>query len=400
MAEIPDNSQVTFPEAVEEAGRLLRHATARLSSDRLRPGVYLSGGLDFRTILGFIPRRPVTTITFGSPDCRDVQFAARIAAAVGSEHHWFDLSTGDWVREFADLHMTLTEGHHSWIHSHGINTLPEARSWVDVELTGWDGGTVMGHPLAVDHRQTQAVDDEALVNYMHAVFVRISTWPSLTDAEEDLLYLEPHRSELLGRALASFREEMAPYLTLRPDIRAELFFLRNHTGRMTHNMVTVKRSHMEVRFPFFDYQLMDFMFSLPSVIHGPRRLYRAMLDRELPRLASLPSEHDEMLPTARGLARLAQAFGVKLRRSFNRHVRPVFHERATLYADYENYLRRDLRVWAEEILFDARTSDRGLFDPKFLRSLMDRHLTGLEPWTIGKIAPIITYEMMLRQLVD
>ena len=92
--------------------------------------------------------------------------------------------------------------------------------------------------------------------------------------------------------------------------------------------------------------------------------------------------------------------GVQIRRSINRHIRPLFRERATLYADYENYLRRELRPWAEGILNDRRTAERGLFDPPFLRSLMKRHVSGLEHWTIGKIAPIITYELMLRQLVD
>jgi hypothetical protein len=31
---------------------------------------------------------------------------------------------------------------------------------------------------------------------------------------------------------------------------------------------------------------------------------------------------------------------------------------------------------------------------------MDRHLSGLEEWTIGKIAPMMTYEMMLRRFYD
>jgi len=94
------------------------------------------------------------------------------------------------------------------------------------------------------------------------------------------------------------------------------------------------------------------------------------------------------------------ALAVKLKRRFNRHLWPIFPERYTLYADYENYLRDELRSWAENILFDRRTAERGIFNPAFLRTLMDRHLSGLEEWTIGKIAPVITYEMMLRRFCD
>ena len=32
--------------------------------------------------------------------------------------------------------------------------------------------------------------------------------------------------------------------------------------------------------------------------------------------------------------------------------------------------------------------------------LMKRHLSGLEEWTIGKIAPVMTYEMMSRRFYD
>jgi len=165
-------------------------------------------------------------------------------------------------------------------------------------------------------------------------------------------------------------------------------------------MVTFKRSHFEVRFPFFDSELFGFLYSLPAEMRGGHRLYRRVLARELPRLACIPYDHDELLPTSRSWVRELHAAGVRARKVFSRYVRPVFGERPTLYADYEAYLRTGLRAWAELILFDRRTVERGLFDPAFLRSLMNRHVSGLEQWTIGKIAPIITYELMLRQLVD
>ena len=71
-----------------------------------------------------------------------------------------------------------------------------------------------------------------------------------------------------------------------------------------------------------------------------------------------------------------------------------------LHADYEEWLRTDLRPWAEAILLDERTLSRGIFRPEALRSLLDRHLAGHEQWTIGKIAPIMTFEMMLRKYYD
>jgi asparagine synthase (glutamine-hydrolysing) len=245
-----------------------------------------------------------------------------------------------------------------------------------------------------------AVDDQALVNRMFYMFNHKFTWPSLQESEERLLFAEPYRSQLRGVALESFRQEIAPFLSLRQDVRAELFYVRNHCGRLTHNMVTFARSHLEVRFPYFDYRLFEFLYAIPASVRGPRQLYHAVLDRELPHLARIPYDRDELLPTSRRWRRGLHAAGVRIRRSINRNVRPVFPERSTLYADYETYLRHELRPWAEGILYDRRTTERGYFDPAFVRSLMTRHLSGLEFWTIGKIAPIVTYELMLRQLVD
>jgi asparagine synthase (glutamine-hydrolysing) len=400
FSDIEYRPEVHFEEAVEEVGRLLHIAVQRASGDAYRPGVYLSGGLDSRTILGMVEHRPVVSATYGAADSRDVYYAGQIAKIVGSEHHWFDLSDGQWVKEYADFHLELTEGFHSWIHAHGISTLPQARALFDVNLTGWDGGTVMGHPDSIEPLQSKATDNHALVTRLFYLFNQENTWPSITEAEEGLLYSEPIRKQVQGLAFDSFRAELSRYLDLRPDVRGEYFYIRNHCGRLTQNLVTFFRSHIEVRFPFFDYGLFDFLYSLPATLREDRGLYRAMIQRETPRLALVPYDRDGLLPTTQPIIRGAHAFAVKIKRRFNRHLWQAFRERATLYADYENYLRHELRDWAEGILFDRRIIQRGIFNPDSVHSLIDRHLSGREQWTIGKIAPLITYEMMLRRFLD
>jgi asparagine synthase (glutamine-hydrolysing) len=71
-----------------------------------------------------------------------------------------------------------------------------------------------------------------------------------------------------------------------------------------------------------------------------------------------------------------------------------------LYADYEEYLRTDLRSWIEELLFSRRSLARAWFDPAAVRTLWNRHLNGREPWTIGKIMPIVTIEQVMRLFFD
>lgn len=400
FADIPERPGVGFEEATEEVGRLLRQAVRRCSEDHYRPGVYLSGGLDSRLILGLIERRPVTSITYGARHSRDVFYAAQIARAAGSDHHWFDLGDGRWVLEHVDLHLALTEGFHSWIHAHGMSTLAAARPRMDLNLSGWDGGTVMGDTDTIEPLQLQPVDDQALTTYLFGQYNQHYTWPGLTEAEERLLYTPAMWARVRGLAFESFQEELRPYLALRPDVRSGYFYIRNHCGRLTHNMMAMYRSHMEVRFPFFDYAVFDFLYSLPAVIRRDKALYRAVLQRETPRLAGIPYDHDEFMPTSRRWLREAHALTVKVRRRAGRWLKLGAPAPATLYADYEAYLRGELRAWAEGLLYDPRVAERDLFDPGFVRTLMARHLSGLEQWTIGRIAPVMTYEMMLRQLYD
>jgi asparagine synthase (glutamine-hydrolysing) len=398
--DIPDRPKITFNDAVQETGRLLRRAVQRLSGDHYRPGVYLSGGLDARTILGLVARRPVASLTFGDRRCSDVNYARQIARAVGSDHHWFDLPDGEWVKEHVDFHLELTEGFHSWIHAHGISTLLAARQLIDVNLTGWDGGTVLGHPASIEPLQTHAVDDAAFIVRQFHLFNQKFTWPSITEAEEHLLYTPQVFRQISGLAFDSFRAELAPFLRYRPDVRGEFFFIANHCRRLTQHMVTFGRSHIEFRFPYFDYELIDFVYSIPAELRASRRLYRAVIQREIPRLAYIPYNQDEFLPTTHTMIRQAHSLVKRFKWRVNKHIFRLFPSFDTLYADYEAYLRAKLREWAEGILFDQRLSGRGLFDPEFLRSLIRRHLSGLEEWTIGKIAPLITFEMMMRRFFD
>lgn len=45
----------------------------------------------------------------------------------------------------------------------------------------------------------------------------------------------------------------------------------------------------------------------------------------------------------------------------------------------------------------SRTPERGLLNIPTLKALYPRLLHGNEEWTIGKVAPFVTYEMFLRQ---
>jgi asparagine synthase (glutamine-hydrolysing) len=210
------------------------------------------------------------------------------------------------------------------------------------------------------------------------------------------LYTPAFAAQTSGQAYDSFVSAFDRFWTdFRRPYAAEFFYLVNHCLRMTQQMVTTGRSHMEFRFPFWDYQLIDFLYSLRPEVRADKLLYRHVITRCTPRLARIPYDKKEFLPSVEQPRHMLQAFSVRTRRRLN-----LWPQRPWLYADYENYLRRDLRAWAEDILFDRRIEERGIFNPAYVRSLFERHLAGVEPLLLGKIAPIITFELMMRQLFD
>lgn len=397
-------NDLSFDEAVEQTGRLLRDAVRKRAKKSADPiGVYLSGGMDSRTILGLIDRDIWPTIhafTFGHPESRDIALSRAVAKKMSADHHIMFLTNGDWVKDYFDIHLKLTEGFHSWIHAHGISTFEEARKYIGINLSGMGGGWVMTGE-DIDPRLYDPPDMVAWISHMFWLFNQKNTWPSITEAEEKLLYSpDIYHNFVKDRAFETLFLAAREAEHFDPLRRSEYFKWQHSDRRLYHMFPVFYKAYIEMRYPFYDYPLVEFVFSLPLNYRQHNRLYRSVMQKELPNLSLIPYDKDNLLPTTRELLREGHRLYCKTRNKLRRSIHFPIHEKKTLYADYEDYLRTDLREWGSEILFDERTLGRGIFDPNGVRSLFNRHLSGYEQWTIGKVAPLITFELMLRYLFD
>jgi asparagine synthase (glutamine-hydrolysing) len=388
---------LTFEDAVEEASRLLKAAVNKLTKGNYRFGVYLSGGVDSRVILGLISRDvfPVTTITYGQRSCRDVVYAQEIAAQVGTEHHYFEFPDGRWVEDFVNFHLELTEGFHSWIHAHGISILDQVRPLIDVNLTGLHGTPLNWEDLALYRVQ----DDIAFSSRLFHLLSQETTWPSIDDGEESLLFSPRISSQMCGLAFDSLRSELARYDYLPYERRAAHFSCCSDR-RLFQYYAVFHGSHFEQRFPFYDYRYFEFVHALPPEMLFERGLRRAIILKMMRSLARIPYDKDNLPITDREMSRCVAKLVQKSKSFVNRYIAPMFPEYVTLPADYENWLRNELREWGENILLGERTLQRDIFSPESLLSLWRRHQSGLEVHTIGKIAPLMTFEMMCREFYD
>jgi asparagine synthase (glutamine-hydrolysing) len=391
----------SYQEIVEESARLFQESVDLLGLDnQYRTGLYITGGLDSRLIAGCLAKKKKNfpTISYGVKNSIDVVLAEKIAKVLGSDHHFFEFRNGCWILDIIDLHIELTEGHHSWIHSHGMSTLPVARSKFDINLTGWALGGILGGHWS-NRLLDEAVDDYAFECHLFHFYNQVHTYPGLTEAEEYQLYDHDFRIKLMGVAFESLCNEARRYKNYPEYNRAQFFHL-NRNRRLTQNFVIFNGSHFENRFPGHDYQFFNFIYSLPPSIKADRRLQKDVIDHVNPHLSAIPSAKDRLAFSRNPLRRSSQLIITRLKQRTNRHIAHIFNEPSKEYADYELWLQNDLNEWAVDILTNERIRARGMFNIDFIESLLRRNRSGQELFTIGKIAPIMTFEMMMQRYFD
>jgi asparagine synthase (glutamine-hydrolysing) len=392
-------SDLSFEDAADETARLLIQSVRRSTEGAQRLGVFLSGGLDSRLIvaaLGQLGQRP-TALTYGLSTSRDAYYAKQVAECADLAHHTSFQENGRWVEEYWRKHLYLTDGSHTWIHMHGIYALDLAHQLMDVNLSGFLGDNLVGGEALREHRFTEKNDELSYAAKMYEWLTTVENWPGMTEWEEQLLYAPGTYAQVNGLAFESLRKALQPDLAYREPLRTDLFEVLTVDMRHYSHYMGFKRSAVEMALPFVDPDLMEFVLTLPVDYRKKRRLSRAVLRRLSTPLAQIPYDKDEHLPTDNSLLRMSHSFVNRARRRLVQLLGVQSPQRHTLHSDYEAWLRTDLRAWGESILFDQRTLERGIFDPEGIRWLWERHLSGTELWTIGKLAPIMSYELMLRE---
>jgi hypothetical protein len=260
--------------------------------------------------------------------------------------------------QHADFHLAVTEGHSSFIHAHSAISLEPARQWLDVNLMGFNGDLILGaRVISRAIPAAEAPDDLAFLAQMYQHLTRDFSWPGPTDAEERLLYTSACHPQMRDRAFESLDSELRSYDRYPMQQRADYFVAVHQGTRMCNLNAVYMGAFIEVRYPFCDYPLMDYVFSTPLPFRAHDRLYLAVINREIPSVTWVPRDTDDMLLTNRKLIRMAHHLQGRARRRIRGALSP---HRASqqLHGDPEDWLRNDLRDWAAAILFDRRTAER------------------------------------------
>ena len=152
---------------------IFRRAVERRMKGNYRIGVSLSGGLDSRSILAAINEEhyPIRSITYGIRGGDEAKIAEKVAKKLGTSHKFFELDK-NFLADYAELGVCLTDGMSSCWHFHWISLLKQIAENVDIIFHGLGmdimlGGWTSSAYTRIHRNILKAKNDVEIVNLVY-----------------------------------------------------------------------------------------------------------------------------------------------------------------------------------------------------------------------------------------
>jgi asparagine synthase (glutamine-hydrolysing) len=364
----------------------------------LTAGFLLSGGLDSRVLLAFFNELTTNdefhTFTFGIPGCDDARFAYQASSLTRASHHYYELKPS-YLISLSQEGIRLTDGLQNCIHMHSLATLEKVTDIAELIYKGFAGDVLMGFGHSRDHLAN--INRDVIAQYSFNLYQKHDA--ILFNFEQvNELFSDDKYSQVNGAAYEIFRNVLVESDALMGADRVHYFYLRYRIPRMTLNGVELVRSRAWVRMPFCDRDLVEYMLTVPAGYRFERYLMEKAFIQAFPGLAKVPYTSTG-LPLYTGMRSLLMQGDQHLRWYLRNHGLPwVPVKRKTQYADYNGWMRTELRKWVEDILLDKVTLSRGYFKPETVRKLVSEHMNGTNH--APRLGALISLELWHRMFID
>ena len=393
----------SFDDAVADGADLLKTAVRRQLRTPGRLGVLLSGGLDSRAIAAAAvdAGHPLPTFTLGSGRNSEVRLAARVARRLGVEHRHLEIQPTFLVDDGA-RGIWYSDGMFVCNHLHWLPHQGELARRTDSILSGYLGGVFVGGVFQ-DGRLPEGAPQSVVASTVADKLVPPVS-PFLLEA------LTPRWRQTVEDGVARARVAMERRVGDRGYAdELDRMYLMTHERRFTNwGNVAMLGTIGDVKYPFGDYDLLDYYGELPPDWRRGARLYKAMLVRAFPDLVDVPaiSGNTKFVPTRIDrspsrfrLWRRRQAGLLRFMAGRVSGGRISLPDRAT-YVHYAHWYRSipRFRRWVDDLLLDDRTLARGIVDREGIRKVLDLQMT--KGYVFDVLARLITLEVWHRQFVD
>jgi len=169
--------------------------------------------------------------------------------------------------------------------------------------------------------------------------------------------------------------------------------------------ILIDRHLLDIRTPFIDSDLVDFILSVPESLRYNYYLYRKMLIRFFPDLVEVPWHWTELKITVTGLQEKILGTSIRAMRrgekTLNRLGFPIQMLTPKWFLDFDKIFRenRKTREFVLDTIQDPRTFNRPFFSRKGLENLMKDHMAKKRNHA-EEIARVLTLELFMREFVD
>jgi len=368
----------------QKLGNLILQAIERHVGDGVRITVPLSGGLDSRTILASMPKEyyPINTVTFGTEDMNDVRIAKRVSDALGANHHYLEMLPEDIINNARKI-VNITDGMISFLHSIGNMKLELIRDYTDVCL---DGMEVIGgffRPLDI------FLGKEKLL--VSNLFQAIP--PNLAKS----LFTHFYYEKIKDCPREIIRNISQKYKSVSINNILDYYNYTERQRRFINYGNLVKRTFVEVRSPFFDNDLVDFIVSIPPNKRMYRGLYIRTFLRFFPELSKIPWERTGLPVDATNT--LAKMTLCLIKKRLKKKMSGV--SSVNLFAKYTQWSRENENVvnFIRSTLLDGRGYSGSIMNIKTVESILQAHISGKFNH-MELISRLLTFELWSRLFIN
>ncbi len=366
----------------ERLGQLILQAVERHVKDRLRITVPLSGGLDSRTIAASIDREchPINTVTFGTEDMDDVKIARRVSNALGTNHNYLEILPEDIINN-AEKIVNITDGMISFLHSNGNMKLELIRDYTDVCLDGMQPFGSFFSPLDIFKKKERLL----LADYLFQ--------PVATELAKSLL-IDSYYERVKDYPWELIRDTARKCKFTSASSIIDYSIASEYVRRFVNYGNLVKRSHVEVRSPFFDNDLVDFMVATPPHERRYQYLYTRTFSRLFPELSKIPWEKTGLpVDDTNSFRKMTMCLIKKrLKKKIYAGISSV-----NLFAKYTQWSREDgnLVSFILSKLLDRKAHNRSFLNTSTLQCVLKEHIQGKRNH-IELISRLLTLELWGR----
>lgn len=391
---IESSELLPYADYLDQFTALLRQAVRRQLPEGGKIGLNLSGGFDSRVALGLLNEHhdqvSLQTYTFGIPGCDDVRIASELTRAAKVKHHIYPLDP-TYLIEWAETGVKLTDGMESAVHMHALANVKDQSEQVKMIYTGYILDSIISPDASEDWVAHYSDDDSATLLYrdIRACFRQ----EKLGDIFTDSFWQQTRESYD-----ASFHTAMEGSRHILLSDWQNRFELLQRQRRFTQFGNELLNSHVNCRTPFADRDLVEFCLTIPAGFRFERRILRDVIIHCFHPLAKVPLDKTGYpLVTCMRELQLRTFYQIKwllinnkLIDNKEKPLRP--------YADYNLWMRNELRSWLESILLDKRTLDRGYLKADAIRKLVSEHMAGAK--YAKELGMLLSLELWHRLYID